>query len=116
MMYSQRQPSKVRQMNLTVLRVAIDGTVATPIAGGMDAKFISTVTDNGTGDYTITFKDYARRALVVDSVMCGTNGLYGRVTAVTTNSFRVVFKTFAGVATDATFTAQVAYHDDATLY
>lgn len=116
MMYSQRQPSKVRQFNLTQLRFAINGVLATPVAGGMDSKFISTVVDNGVGDYTITLKDSARRALVVDAIQCSTTGLYGLVTAVTVNSFRVVFKTFAGVATDAAFTALIAYHDDSTLY
>lgn len=116
MMYSQRQPSKVRQNNITDLRFAIDGTVATPVAGGMDAKFIASVTDNGVGDYTVTLKDSARRNLIVDSLQCATDGLYGRVTAVTPNSFRVIFKTFAGVATDASFTAKVCYHEDPTLY
>lgn len=116
MLFSQRQPIKTRQNNVTVLRIAIDGTVVTPVAGGMDAKFIKTVTDLGAGNYKITFKDKAARNLLVDSIMCATDGLYGRVTATDSESITVIFKTFAGVATDASFTAKVCFHQDKTLY
>lgn len=116
MMYSQRQPVKTRQFNVTKLYVAIDGTVATPVAGGLDSKFIKTVTDLGAGNYKVTFKDKARRNLVVNSLLSSTSGVYGIVTAVDKDFFTVAFKTFAGVATDAAFTAEILYHDDSTLY
>lgn len=116
MMYSQRQPLKGRQFNQTLLFVKVNGALATPVADGDDAKFISSVTDLGTGNYKITFKDKARRALEVIGHEVFTDGLYLRVTASDTESVTVLIKTFAGVATDGSFSLAVKFHQDATLY
>ena len=116
MLYSQRQPLKIRQNNMTFLFIAVDGTVVTPVASGLDSKFVSSVQDLGAGNYKINFKDKARRALIPVGHEVFTDGLYLRVTAVNTESVTVLCKTFAGVATDASFNICLAYHEDSTLY
>lgn len=116
MLYSQQQPLKIRQFNMCLLMIAIDGTLATPVAAGIDAKFIKTVQDIGAGNYKITFKGKARRNLTVVGHEVFTDGLYLRVTAVDQESVTVLCKTFAGVATDASFNLTLAYHDNTTLY
>lgn len=89
-MYSQRQPLKTRQFDLTYLHIAIDGLLVTPIAAGMDSKFIYSVTDLGVGNYKITFKDKARRALLVVGQVVYSAGIQLRVTATDTNSVTVL--------------------------
>lgn len=117
MMYSMRQPMKTRQLNMTKLFLTFNGVANANTIGGLDSKFVSSVTDLGAGNYKINFKDKARRALVVpNQPACFTDGLYCRVTASDTESVTVLCKTFAGVATDASIGLEVVYHDDATLY
>jgi hypothetical protein len=89
MMYSQRSPLKTRQFDITHLYIAINGLLTTPIAGGLDAKFISTVEDLGVGNYRITFKDIARRSLQLVGQIVHASGVLLRVTAVTTSSITV---------------------------
>lgn len=116
MLYSQRQPLKIRQFDMTYLHLKVDGTLATPIAAGLDSKFVQSVEDIGDGNYKITLKDSARRNLEIVGHEVFTDGLYLRVTAVDKNSVTVLIKTFAGVATDGSFGIVLAYHDNTTLY
>ncbi len=117
MMYSQRQPMKTRQFDITKLFITFNGVGGANTIGGLDAKFVSSVTDLGAGNYKIIFKDKARRALVVpNQPACFTDGLYCRVTASDTESVTVLCKTFAGVATDASIGLEVVYHANTTLY
>lgn len=116
MLFSQRQPLKIRQNNMTLLFIAVNGVLATPVADGKDAKFVKSVQDLGTGNYKITLKDKARLALLPVGHEVFTDGIYLRVTAVDTESVTVICKTFAGVATDASFNLCLAYHEDKTIY
>ena len=116
MMYSQRQPQKTRQFDLTHLYMTFNGVANANTIGGLDSKFVSSVTDIGAGNYKITFKDKARRALIPVGVESFTDGLYVRVTASDTESITILCKTFAGVATDCSVGICVAYHDNSTLY
>ena len=116
MLYSQRQPQKTRQFNLTHLYIAVDGTLATPVADGLDAKFVKSVQDLGAGNYKITLKDKAQRNLLPVGHEVFTDGIYLRVTATDKESVTVLCKTFACVATDASFNLCLAFHQDKTLY
>lgn len=116
MLYSQRMPLKTRQFDVTFLFISVDGTAATPVASGPDAKFVKTVTDLGAGNYKIDLKDKAQRNLHTVGHEVFTDGLYMRVTAVDQSSVTVLIKTFAGVATDGSFNICLAYHDNKTLY
>lgn len=116
MLYSQRQPLKVRQNNVTFLNVKFDGVAGANTISGLDSKFVSSVTDLGAGNYKINLKDKAQRALVPVGHEVYTDGLYLRVTAMAVDSITVLIKTFAGVATDGAFDIWFAYHEDRTLY
>ena len=116
MLYSQRQPLKIRQFDVTLLFIAVDGTAVTPVASGLDAKFVKEVQDLGAGNYKLVMKDKAQRALLPVGHEVFTDGLYLRVTAVDSESVTVLCKTFAGVATDASFNLCLAYHANKTLY
>ena len=116
MMYSQRQPLKVRQNNMTLLFLSISGTPAIPVVSGLDAKFVKNVVDLGAGNYQIVFKDIARRNLIAVGQSVFTDGIYLRVVAVAKDSVTVICKTFGGIATDADFNITLGYHEDPTLY
>lgn len=116
MLRSISRPLQCRQIYLSQLFVSVTGASGTPIAGGYDVAFISSITDNGVGDYTIIFKDIAQRSMAVAGIHCATDGLYARVSAVTTNSVRVLVKTFAGSATDGDLNISLLWHGAKSLY
>lgn len=74
------------------------------------------LTDNGTGDYTITFnKPFAREPIVVAGV--GTASVFATVSTVSSTAIRILTKTTAGaVANDAIINAFVLGSDVATEY
>jgi hypothetical protein len=116
MLRSMLRALQCRQIYLNMLSVSIAGASGTPAAGGLDANFISSITDNGVGDYTINFKDIAQRDIAILGIHCATTGLYARVSAVTTSSVRVLVKTFAGVATDGDVNLSLAWHGSKHLF
>lgn len=105
-----------RQIYLNLLSVTVVGASGTPVKGGLDQSFIRSITDNGVGDYTITFWDKAQRDIAVLGIHCATDGLYARVSAVTGTTVRVLVKTFAGVATDGNVNLSLAWHGSKHLY
>jgi len=50
------RPVQSAQAKMREIQVEIDGTQATPVASGFDKLQISSVVDNGAGDYTIILK------------------------------------------------------------
>lgn len=104
-----------RQVYLHLINFAVNG-VGVPAASGLDAGFVDSVVDNGVGDYTITFKDIAQRDIAVAGIHSATDGLYARVSVVSTNSVRVLMKDFAGVATDGAFNISLFWHGSKHLY
>lgn len=69
---------KVRKMLF-----AINGTAGTPAASGLDSSQILSVTDNGTGDYTIIFKKpFHPNANVQALPVSKTAGVQALVTAI----------------------------------
>jgi hypothetical protein len=77
--------------------------------GAQDA----TLTDNGVGDYTLTFaKAFTRAPIVVASAL--TADTYAEVAAASTSSCQIKIKAPAtGAATDAVFFVQVLGYDSA---
>lgn len=99
--------SSQRMARVIALKVTGTGTAAINI-GSTDA----TLTDNGTGDYTITYaKPFARTAIPV--VVPGTANIIAIVTATSASACTV--KTFQGTdgttATDAIFYVHVVGYD-----
>lgn len=74
----------------------------------------ATLTDNGTGDYTITFVKPFQRAPIV-TVAPATTGIHCEIASASATAVRI--KTFAvadgTTATDAVFHAQVLGYDSA---
>lgn len=116
MEFSKSRPLKSRQVELHQLFVAVDGTVTTPVAAGKDKAFVKSVTDNGTGDYTITFKAVAQQNIVPVAVISSTAGAIANVVAVTKDSIRVAFEDAAGSPLDASFNLSCLWHELNTDY
>lgn len=94
---------KSRQVGLVKTYHLISGTATTPADSGLDAAFIESITDNGTGNYTIKVIEPSRLDLVVDSLIPATTKTVLEVAAVTTDSVTIKAWTDAGVAKDADF-------------
>lgn len=117
MEFSKSRPLKSRQVELHQLFVAVDGTVTTPVAAGKDKAFVKSVTDNGTGDYTITFKAVAQQNIVPVAILPTTPNVHYNVVAVTKDSIRIAFTSrAAGTAVDASFNLSCLWHELNTDY
>ena len=99
------------------MQISVNGTAGTPAASGPDAAFISSITDNGTGSYTIILKEAAKIAPFVSGIVSLTDQANGRVTATTTSSITVQFdNTTGGAAMDADFNIQWQYSSALSYY
>lgn len=107
---------KCRQIGQVQLNISVDGTASTPSATGPDANFVSSVTDNGTGSYTITFKESAKIAPFCSGIVPLTARAIGRVSASTVNSITVVFLKDDNTAMDADFNIQLQWMDQLSYY
>lgn len=118
MEFSKSRPLKSRQVELHQLFVAVDGTLATPVPAGKDKAFVKSITDNGTGDYTITFKAVAQQNIVPVAVLPVTPGLVHNVVAVTKDSIRITFFdcTDGTTPVDASFNLSCLWHELNTDY
>jgi hypothetical protein len=94
------------------LHFKVDGTGAASILiGSKDA----TLTDNGTGDYTLTFEQaFARLPVVVASSL--TAGAVIQIASATASACQIVVKDTAGSALDADLMVIVQGFDAADEY
>lgn len=115
MLYSQRQPLKTRQFDITHLYLTVAGS-STPTGGGIDKKLIDKVEKLSTGVFKIHLKSKARRPLFSVGVTMITED--SQVVFVASDTGSITFKCFvAGVADDdCDFAVTVGYHDNTTLY
>jgi hypothetical protein len=92
-----------------LLAFKVNGTNTAAIEqGAPDAS----LTDNGAGDYTITFdRPFARKPIVTAS--CETEGCYAEIASASQTSVQIKTLSNAGVATDAIFHAVVLGFDSA---
>lgn len=105
---------KVRKMLF-----AINGTAGTPAASGLDSSQILSVTDNGTGDYTIVFKNpFHPNANVQGMVSSKTAGVQALVTAIDFDRVTVegVDTTDGSTAADCDFDIEVSGLDGRIKY
>jgi len=117
MLYSLIRSLKCRQVGQVQMQISVNGTAGTPAASGPDAAFISSITDNGTGSYTIILKEAAKIAPFVSGIVSLTDQANGRVTATTTSSITVQFdNTSGGAAMDADFNIQWQYSSALSYY
>ena len=118
MLYSLLRSPKVRQVGQVELNISINGTATTPVASGPDAIFVQSITDNGTGDYTITLKEPAKMNLHVSSIVLATADATAIVFAVTTQTVQVKAKSVASspAAKDVDFSIQIKFADQLSYY
>jgi hypothetical protein len=100
--------SEARQQRVINLRVTGTGTATINEGIGQ-----ATLTDNGTGDYTITFATRFVRAPVV-VVTTGTASTIARVGTLAVNSVQILTTNLSAVATDAIFHVQITGWDAAS--
>ena len=90
--------SPQRDMRIMSLKVTGTGTAS---LSGTCANNV-TLTDNGTGDYTLTFKlPYLRVPEVIATAV--TDNIYCKVGTIAVGSVQVLTENLSGAATDAVF-------------
>ena len=109
---------KCRQVGQVQMNISVNGTATTPVASGPDAMFIKGITDNGTGSYTIEFKEAAKANPFVSGVVPLTADCSFSVTAVTKSSITIEFKSVEATpaAMDADFNIQWQFSDQLGYY
>lgn len=95
---SRKRSISSAQLKMRMLNLILNGTPGTPVAIGYDQFGVSSVIDNGPGDYTVVFKDPFERACQCAGLVIITADCIGIVTAVAFD--RITVKTFD--ATDGT--------------
>lgn len=92
-----------RQRKPELIGLRVDGVTATAAIsfGGKHA----TITDNGTGDYTLTLVRPARQTIIVVGCISLTAGAYAEISSATSSAVRVLTKTVTNspAAVDALF-------------
>lgn len=104
---------KIDQRLPRMLAFKVTGTGTAAINVG---SLSASLTDNGTGDYTITFNEAFKRIPVVVATAM-TAGLYAEVAAASATACQILLKTTAAnVATDGIVNVIVLGFDDADEY
>jgi two-component sensor histidine kinase len=118
MINSLKRAQQCRQVGQVEINISVNGTATTPVASGPDAAFVQSITDNGTGDYTITLKESAKIALHVSSLVLATADSSIIVHAVSTSTVQVRAKSVAGspAAKDVDFSIQIKFMDQLSYY
>jgi hypothetical protein len=117
MLFSLLRGLKCRQVGQIQINLSVNGTAGTPVASGPDASFVSSITDGGTGLYTINLKEPGKLAPFVSGLIPLTDLANGRVTASTVSSVTVQFdSTTGGAALDADFNIQLQIMDQLSYY
>lgn len=118
MINSLKRPQQCRQVGQVVLNISVNGTAGTPVASGPDAFFVQSVTDLGTGNYTITLKEASRINLYVGAIVLATADSTIIPTAVTTSAVTVQARSVAAspAAKDVDFSIQIVFADQLSYY
>lgn len=116
MLNSLLRSPKCRQIGQIELNISVDGVAATPVASGPDSAIVQSITDGGTGIYTIVFKESAKRNLHVAAITAITDRTMFHVAAISTNSVTIHSRNDAGAATDAQFNLQIIWFDQLSYF
>ncbi len=118
MLYSLLRSPKVRQIGQVELNITVNGTAVTPVASGPDAAFVESITDLGTGEYTIKLKESAKIKLHVSSIVLLTADATAYMFAHTENSVTIKARSVAAApaAKDVDFNIQIQYFDQLSYY
>jgi hypothetical protein len=118
MINSLKRALQCRQVGQVQLNLSVNGTAATPVASGPDAAFVLSVSDLGTGNYTITFKESAKIAPFCSGLVSLTADATIQVTASTVSSITVQAKSVASspAAKDVDFNIQLQWADQLSYF
>lgn len=118
MINSLKRNLQCRQVGQIQLNLSVNGTAATPVASGPDAAFVASVTDLGTGNYKITFKEPAKIAPFCSGLILLTADASIIVTASTVDSITVQAKSVAAApaAKDVDFNIQLQWASQLSYY
>lgn len=116
MLYSLLRSPKCRQVGQIELNISIDGVATTPVASGPDAAFVQSITDGGTGVYTIIFKEPAKMNLHVAAITSITDRAVFHVAAVSKNSVTIHSRNDGGTAIDTQFNLQIIFFDQLSYF
>lgn len=114
-----RKPIIMNNPKMRAMMFSIDGTGTTPAASGFDASQVLSVTDNGTGDYTIVLKyPFNVKTELMALVSSKTAGVQAYVTAVDHDRVTVegVDTTDGSTAADCDFDIWVVGNDGKLNY
>ena len=118
MINSLKRNLQCRQVGQVQLNLSVNGTATTPVASGPDVSFVSSVTDLGTGNYKITFKEPGKIAPFCSGLILLTADSSIIVTASTVDSITVQAKSVAAspAAKDVDFNIQLQWADQLSYY
>lgn len=105
-MSGSKQQSQISSAQLKVRQLAfsVDGSAGTPAASGLDGFQVSSVVDNGTGDYTIILANPFGLAPQVLGIVATSTGVHSiEVTAKDIDRVTVNFFDETNTAIDADF-------------
>lgn len=88
------------QRAMRIMSVVVDGTGTAALSGTCSKNMA--LTDNGTGDYTLTFNVAYKQAPEVMALPI-TDNIVAKVTASSTTAITVKTENLSGAATDADF-------------
>lgn len=106
-----KQSVGIRQSKSELVVFRVDGTGTAAISEG---KYHATLTDNGTGDYTLTFVRPAARTLCVVGAVSETANLMPQIVSASSSAVRIKWVDNDGTptATDSVFHLSVmAFYD-----
>jgi hypothetical protein len=102
-----RRSIQSAQRKVRMIAVRLEGSTGTLSVEGLDAKQVS-ITDNGVGDYTITFNEAFAEAPHV-SMAAEATGIMLHASSITASAVRIICKL---VDQDATYAAPAAAEAD----
>lgn len=107
----------VSQIDLNLYSISVNGAATTPVAAGLDATLVQSITDSGTGDYIVVLKDSAKaqQALIPVSIVSQTAGVWFSVTATTSTTLTIKAEDASGAA-DGAFVLWFAWPGSPTSY
>lgn len=116
MLYSQRNPLKTRQVDITNLYITISGDAAAPTFGGIDKAIVKSIARVSKGVFKITLRSTARRPLFMVGVAPITEDAVINVVASDNESITVKCKIGAVLEDDTDANLTIGYHGYTTLF
>ena len=95
-----KRSQKTRQLKALELCFSFDGSIATPIPTGPDARFVSSIVDLGAGQYTAILTQSFEQSVFPKSIICEGDAK-AEVVAVAGDRITFDVRTSAGALADA---------------